>query len=755
MKRLVLSLCVCLVAGGSIFGQDYKYPFQNPDLSDDERIDNLISLMTVEEKIEQFGSAGIPRLGVASPGSIEAIHGTVMSGNPSYSAARNDLSTSFPQGYGLGETWDKASLLLVGQTMSEEARYYSNTGDRNRLVLWAPNADLARDPRWGRTEESLGEDPYLVGTLAAEMIKGIQGDDSKYWKTSSLMKHFLANSNEDDRYGSSSDFSKKLFYEYYSYGFYKGIQAGSRSLMLAYNAWNGVPCTCNPEIFDILHGWGMNGQLATDGGGYRYIVAAHHYYDDMVEAAAAIVKVGITKFLDPYHPYVDQAYEQGLITDEDLDKAIRGEIFVKLKLGLLDAPGVENPYSNIGKNGETEPWLTDEFKARSLDVARKSVVLLKNDNKTLPIDINSAKKIAVIGNRAESVIQDWYGAKPAYTVNALQGIKKIAEENGAEVQFAALDRSSKAEKIAEWADVAIVVVGNDPVTSPAYEMAPWGQSARLTEGREDVDRQSIDLDSEDLIKLIYRANPNTVVALVSSFPYAINWTVENVPAIVHMTQCSQDLGTALADVLFGNYNPAGRTTQTWVKDILDLPTMIDYDITKGRTYMYFQDEPLFPFGYGLSYTTFDYSNLSVEAGEEGGIVARVDVKNTGSVDGDEVVQLYIKFAGDDAAKRLKGFERVSIKAGETVTVEIPVSKLDISLWDENTEDWAVAAGKAEVQVGASSADIRVKKNVVLDENGFVKASACCSPAVWAIGAIVILALAALAIEKCSKKKKEA
>lgn len=746
-------LSLALICSGSLLAQEFQYPFQNPALSDDERIDNILSLMTIEEKIEQFGSAGIPRLGVASPGSVEAIHGVVMSGNPSYSGARNDYSTAFPQGYGLGETWDKASLFLVGQTMSDEARYYSNTRGRNSLVLWAPNADIARDPRWGRTEESLGEDAFLVGTLGAEMIKGLQGDNEKYWKTSSLMKHFLANSNEDGRYGSSSDFSDKLFYEYYSYGFYKGIQAGSRSLMLAYNAWNGVPCTCNPKIFDILHGWGMNGQLATDGGGYRYIVAAHHYYDDMDESAAAVVKVGITKFLDPYHPYVDNAYAKGLITEEDIDKAIRGEIFVKLKLGLLDAPGIENPYSNIGKDAETAPWLTDEYKARSLDVARKSVVLLKNDGNMLPLKLDGISKIAVIGNRAEDVIQDWYGAKPAYSVNALQGIKAAVESKGIEVKFAALNRTGSVEEAAKWADVVIAVVGNHPVTSPSWEMAPWGQSAKLSEGREDVDRQTLELDSEDLIKLAYRQNQNVVVALISSFPYSINWTVENIPAIVHMTQCSQDLGTALADVIFGKYNPAGRTNQTWVKGILDLPEMMDYDITNGRTYMYFKGEPLFPFGYGLSYTTFDYSNLSVEAGEDGGIVAKVDVKNTGSVDGDEVVQLYLKFEGDDAAQRLKGFERVNIPAGQTVTVTIPVSKLDISLWDESKEDWAVAAGKTEVRIGASSADIRVKQNIVLDENGFVKetAGSALFCILGCVALVVIIAAIVLAARKKSSK----
>jgi len=720
MKRLI-TLTLTILACIGMWAQTYQYPFHDTSLSDDERIDNVLSLLTLQEKTMLFSGMGIPRLGIAHPGSAEAIHGTVMSGNPSYSANRNDFSTAFPQGYGLGETWDKDVLKTVGETMAAEVRYYANHG-RNALVLWAPNADLARDPRWGRTEESLGEDPFLVGSLSAEMVKGLQGPDERYWSSASLMKHFLANSNEDNRYSTTSDFSEKLFHEYYSYGFHKGVEAGAKSLMLAYNAWNGVPCTCNEYVFNTLHDWGMNGQLATDAGGYRFIVSGHKYMDDMVEAAAACVKCGITRFLDPFQPYVDQALEKGLITEDDIDNAVRGNIYVMLKLGLLDAPGTVNPYSEIGKGEEEGPWLSDEFKARSLEAARKSVVLLKNDKATLPIDLDKVTKIAVIGNRAEDVIQDWYGAKPAYTVNALQGIRTAVEGREIEVKFLDVDHDGSAEKLAQWADVAIVVVGNHPVDSPSWTMAPWAQSTKLSEGREAIDRQSLELDSEDLIKVVHRGNPNTVVALISSFPYAINWTAANVPAIVHMTQCSQDLGTALADVLFGKYNPAGRTSQTWVKDILDLPNMLDYDITKGRTYMYFKGKPLYAFGHGLSYTTFKYSKLSVKAGEDGGLVAKVDVANTGKMDGDEVVQLYIKFPGDEAAMRLRGFERVNIPAGSSVSVELPVSKADLSLWDETAGEWAVAEGIAKVMVGAASDSIRLTQDVILNADGF-KASA--------------------------------
>lgn len=712
MKKLFALICSLLAAGG-LFAQNVQYPFQDTKLSDGDRIDNVISLMELQEKLLLFGGAGIPRLGIAAPGSVEAIHGAVMSGNPADSPKFENYSTAFPQGYGLGETWDKGALRTVGETMAAEVRYYSATSGRNSLVLWAPNADIARDPRWGRTEESLGEDAFLVGTLAGELVKGIQGPDERYWAACSLMKHFLANSNEDSRSSTSSDFSKKLFHEYYSYGFYKGVQAGASSLMLAYNAWNGVPCTCNPYIFETLYGWGMNGQLITDAGGYSGIVNAHKYIDDLVEAAAACVKCGISRFLDRFQPYVGQALEKGLICEADIDKAIRGNIYVMLRLGLLDAPGAENPYSKLYADSDQAPWLGDDFKNRALDVARKSVVLLKNDARTLPIDLGKVRKIAVIGDKAEAVIQDWYGAKPSYTVTALQGIRKAVEGKDIEVRYLDVDHDGSAERLAAWADVAIVVTGSHPVTSPDWGMSPWARRTKLSEGREAIDRQSLELDSEDLVKIVHRANPNTVVALISSFPYAINWTAENVPAIVHMTQCCQELGTALADVIFGKYNPAGRTSQTWVKSILDLPNMLDYDITHGRTYMYFKGEPLFAFGHGLSYTTFRYRNLSVKMEEDGGLTVNIDVTNTGGVDGEEVVQLYVKFNGDDAAMRLKGFERVAIPAGQTVTVTIPVSKADLSLWDGEHGCWKVAAGKAVIKVGAASDDIRLSRSVRL------------------------------------------
>lgn len=729
--RTLFVAVLSLYAATAMLAQTYEYPFQNPDLPDEERIDNLLSLMTLEEKIATFSGLGVPRLGVAHPGSSEAIHGLVRGGStdlenfvrvsqldkaraPQQPRSEFVHSTAFPQGYGLGETWDREILKMVGEVMAVEARYHSWKTGRNCLVLWAPNADLARDPRWGRTEEAFGEDPYLVAELAVEEIKGMQGNHPKYWQTATVMKHFLANSNEDGRVYTSSDFDEALFRDYYSYGFWKGVvDGGSRSLMTAYNKYNGIPCSTNDFIHEILvDEWGMDGQILNDGSALSLLVSAHKWAADKKEAVAMSVEAGITRILDRFADEMLAAVKEGLLSEEVVDRNTRFNLRTILRLGLMDNSD-ENPYKDMGFT-DVAPWETEEHKAKALLAAQKSVVLLKNEGGLLPLDKKQVKKIAVFGNRAEEVLKDWYGALPAYTVSALQGIQSAVEGTDVEVRFMKWDSDGEGQKLAQWADVAIVCVGNNPKTSPDWQwekiQAPWGEGNIAGDGREAVDRRSLELETEDLIKVVWQANPNTVVALISSFPYAIDWTQEHVPAIIHMTQSGQELGNALADVVFGDYNPAGRTTQTWVSDILELPNMLDYDIRNGRTYMYYKGKPLYPFGHGLSYTTFKYSGLKVKK-EDGGCKVSFDLTNTGARDGEEVVQLYVKFAGDDAAMRLRGFDRVPVKKGETVNVEIVVDETDMKLWDIDKHAFTFDKGEYEFMVGASSADIRLRKSM--------------------------------------------
>ena len=482
-------------------------------------------------------------------------------------------------------------------------------------------------------------------------------------------------------------------------------------------AYNGVPCIANDFLKEILiDEWGMKGTIVDDAGALRfmYMPEMHGYAADVNDAVKKALEAGLSRFIDSNFTQVKAAYDAGYLSDEVIDERTKANLRTMLRLGLMDA---ECPYDAQEFGSEEDiPWERQEFKDKARLVTQKSIVLLKNEGRLLPLDKSKVKKIAVFGNRAEKVLKDWYGALPAYRVSPLDGIKAAVDSTQTEVRFQRWDSDGSAQELAKWADVCIVVVGNHPATSPDWDeqtvQAPWAYGTVAGDGRESLDRRSLQLETEDLIKVVWQANHNTVVTLISSFPFAINWTAENVPAIVHMTQCSQELGNALADVLFGDYNPAGRLTQTWVKDILDLPNMLDYDIRNGRTYMYAKTKPLFPFGFGLSYTTFKYSHLKVRK-VDGDYVVTFDLKNTGSRDGEEVVQLYAKFKDDDASKRLRGFERVAVKAGETVPVEIVVLADDLKLWDSDKHAFAFRNGRAKILIGASSEDIRLKKNVKL------------------------------------------
>lgn len=693
--------------------------FNDPAINEEQRLDDLIARMTLDEKVDALGNnTQVPRLGIQASGSVEGLHGIVL-GGPTYGDRANTPTTGFPQAYGLGETWDTDLLHRVATYISTENRYlFQNAKYRKSgLIMWTPNVDLGRDPRWGRTEECYGEDAFLTSRLAVAFIKGIQGDHPKYWRNASLMKHFLSNSNEYGRTFSSSNYSDKLFREYYAYPFYKGVtEGGSQALMTAYNAYNGTPCIMHPVLRNIvMKEWGLNGTLLTDGGAFRLLLSDHKRFDnDRAAAAAACIKAGITKFLDEYKDAVYEALHRKLISVEDIEKAIRGNLRISLKLGLLDH-AEDNPYAAIGVTDTVAPWSKPETKALVREATLKSVVLLKNQDHLLPLDRHKIKKIAVIGQRATEVLQDWYAGKPFYTVNVLDAIREEAGSD-IEVRYVKTNRMDSARTVAAWADVAIVCVGNHPTCDAGWEQAPV-----ISEGKEAVDRQSLQLDQEDLLLQVAQTNPNTIGVLISSFPYAINRANQTVPALLHLTQCSQELGHAVSDVIFGHYNPAGRLTQTWVKNITDLPHMMDYDITHGRTYMYFKEKPLYPFGYGLSYTRFNYSGTTLnDRVIERGDTLRVcfNLKNSGDMDGDEVVQLYVsarKHTDKDPIKQLKAFQRISLRKGETKKVELTVPYTELQVWDEKQNRFILPDKEMTLEIGASSSDIRLQTTFRTEE----------------------------------------
>jgi len=715
---LAFCLLVFTTFGVSYVYAQYQYPFQNPDLPIEERIDNIISLMTLEEKIACLDTRpNVPRLGITGTGHVEGLHGLALGGPGNWGRPTPIPTTQFPQAIGMGETWDTDVVQQAGVIEGYEVRYtVQSKYKRGGLVVRAPNADIGRDPRWGRTEECYGEDPFFNGTMAVAFIKGLQGDDPKYWQAASLMKHFLANSNENGRGGSSSDFDERLFREYYSVAFRMGsVEGGAKCYMAAYNAWNKIPCTVNPFINDVtINQWGVDGIICTDGGALRNLVTQHKYYPDLEQASAGCVKAGINQFLDRYREPLTEAVKKNLLTEADIDKVIKGTFRVLIRLGLLDPPE-KVPYAEIGVKNAREPWTTDKHKAAARLVAQKSIVLLKNTDNFLPLNKDALKSIAVIGPRADEVFLDWYSGTPPYTVTPLDGIIKKALP-GRMLIYAANNDNDAAVNAARNADVAIVCVGNHPTGD-----APWAKVTLPSYGKEAVDRESITLEEEELVKQVYQANPKTIVVLICSFPYAINWTEENVPAIVHMTHNSQEEGNALADVLFGDYNPAGRLVQTWPKSLDQLPPIMDYNIRNGRTYMYFKGQPLYPFGYGLSYTTFEYSNLKTSAdslGAKDSITVNVDVKNTGDRAGEEVVQMYVKYlnpSADRPIQQLAGFKRIPLQPGETKTVSIPLKGEQLSYWDPDKKLFAVENSKVQILIGSSSADIKLDTTVNVDQ----------------------------------------
>jgi len=480
MKITTFRLCFLLSLLQLSLSAQTAYPFQNTALSDDMRINNLLSLMTIDEKVNALSTnLGVPRLGIRNTGHSEGLHGMALGGPGNWGDFSNRINpktyptTTFPQAYGLGETWDTELIQKVADIEATEIRFYTQNPNLQKggMVMRAPNADLARDPRWGRTEESYGEDAFLGSRLTVAFVKGLQGNNPKYWKSASLMKHFMANSNEDGRDSTSSNFDERLFREYYSFPFYKGItEGGSRAFMASYNAWNGIPMTINPILKNITRDeWGNNGIICTDGGALKLLFNAHKAFPTLTECAVAVVKASVGQFLDTFKPSIYEALQKGLLTEKDIDDAIRGNFYVALRLGLLDADQSKVPYANIGVTDTVSPWNKPETQAFVREVTAKSVVLLKNTSNLLPLDKKKIKSIAVIGPRANEVLLDWYSGTPPYAVSILQGIRN-AVGNNVKVFFEASNGMDKATIAARKADVAIVCVGNHPYGTDARWM---------------------------------------------------------------------------------------------------------------------------------------------------------------------------------------------------------------------------------------------------------------------------------------------
>ena len=721
MKRVVIrAVALATVLFGSAAALAQTEPFRNPGLAVDQRIADLVSRMTVDEKIDALGlMSGVPRLGVPSFGFSEGIHGVVQRGAPQFGRAAI-TTTQFPQPPGLGASWDPDLVRKAGWVEGHEARWITQTRHYNRqlLMLWGPQADLARDPRWGRSEEVYGEDPFFNGTLATAFAKGLEGDDPKYWQVAPLLKHFLANSNENGRSNSSSNFDERLFYEYYSVPFRMAFQdAGAKGVMASYNAWNGTPMAINPVLRKLVIGkWGVD-VVSSDGSAVTNLVKWYHRFPTQKEAVVAVLKAGINQYLDIYKDQLREALKDGSVTQANLDEALRRKFRITAKLGLLDPPEVV-PYSKV--HDGTPPWESEKDQAISRKMALESLVLLKNAGNSLPLDKSTLKSIAVIGPLADSVHRDWYGGIPPHAVTPLQGIK-AAVGPGTAVNYAADNTNDAAVRAAKASDVAVVVVGNDPTCGPnmAHDWNDNGTNpcADPGDGREGRDRVTLTLAQEQLVKQVMAANPRTVMVLVSSFPFTINWSQAHVPAILQMAHSSQDEGWAIAQALLGDYDPGGHTVVTWPASMDQLPPMMDYDIRHGRTYMYFKGQPLYPFGFGLSYTTFRIARLRTSAPvlrPGGKVTISVDVTNTGKRAGDAVPQLYVHHLHSKVkwpALKLAGFHRVHLAPGETRTVTMALNSEQLAYWDAKNGRFVVEREPVRLMVGDSSANLPLNATV--------------------------------------------
>jgi beta-glucosidase len=855
---LILS-CFAVVAfmPGSVSSK--KPIFLNTSYSFEERAADLVSRMTLEEKQSQLGNTmpAIPRLGINSYNVWgEALHGVVGMFNPNAGAA-----TSFPGSTSLGSSWDPQLMERETSVISEEARAFNSTVISN-LTYWSPVVEPVRDPRWGRTGESFGEDPFLISQIGGGFIRGMMGNDPKYIKAVPCGKHYFANNSEFNRHTGSSDMDARDMREFYLSQYRKLIEKDKLpAIMACYNSVNGVPMSASKYMIDTIarKTYGLNGYVTGDCGAVEDIYSGHFYVKTAPEAAALGLKTGVdTDCGSVYQTSAKDAISKGLITEADIDRALVNIFTVRMRIGEYD-PKSMVPYAGIQPEAVNTPGNV----ALAVEVATKTPVLLKNsivaktNSKALPIKADAVKKIAVIGPLVNNVELGPYSGRPVEKnmVSLLAGVKNYIAQNGlsAEVvtsiggntsrrsdffnvinfetvktdnsvkQYDATKFDASANGIVisarngntpnirglkdgDWTSynnvdltnadsirfnlmvnsieggiiearlgsatgnlLASVKVpgtrpmrfgggfgrtkpisakigkpgatGNQTVTlvyHPA-EMAAIDKETLAMAASADVvilfvgtddrtageesDRFTLLLPGNqyELIKAVAGVNPNTIVVMQTLGMVEVDQFKDNpnVAGIIWSGFNGQAQGTAIASILFGDVNPGGKLNATWYKSLNDLPPFTDYNLRgskdrNGRTYWYFKKDVSFEFGFGLSYTTFEYSNFRISKNAitpNDKVTVSVDVKNTGNVDGDEVVQVYLKTPDSPASlerpiKRLKGFQRVTIAAGQAKTVAINIDCSDLWFWDSAKGKITFDLGKYVFEIGASSKDIK-------------------------------------------------
>jgi beta-glucosidase len=714
LKATLLITLMGVTAGNTLMAQTADKPlYLDYTKPVDARVKDLISRMTLEEKAQYLNHVGpeIPRFGIKSDRWNQALHGVVWT-RP---------TTMFPVSIAMAATWDTKLVYKEATAISDEARAIYNgwhqdpdfKGEKKGLIYRTPVINISRNPYWGRINECFGEDPFLTGRIGVAHVTGLQGNDPKYLKLVSTLKHYAVNNVETNRTSRSATVSERMLHEFWLPHFKDCIvEGGAQSVMASYNAINGVPNNINHMMLtDILKNrWGFKGFVVSDLGGVNTMVNGHEKGKmSYEEAVAQSINAGCDFSDKEFMQYIPVAVNKGLLTEAKLNESLARVMRDRFLLGEFD-PQEMVPYSKI----PVSVIGNADHVALSLKAAQESMVLLTNKNHILPLNKDKIKTIAVIGPHANLFTAGGYSGRPIDAIKPMQGIKnrmatgtEIIYAAGAEItpprrNQPAFDKAAelaKAVDAAKKADVAILYIG----TTLDIE----------AEGR---DRTSLELpgNQEELVKAVLAVNPRTIVVLMNAGPLTIPYVKENAPAILEAWWPGEQGGNAIADVLFGNVNPGGKMPLTVYASAEQVPSQDEYDVTKGFTYMYINGKPLFPFGHGLSYTTFSYSNLKLSAKQinaDGLLMVTVDVKNTGKVAGDEVVQLYIHDVSPSLKRpteELRGFDRVSLQPGETkkVTLKLPGSKL--AFYDEKIHDFRVEPEMIDVLVGSSSADIRLK-----------------------------------------------
>ncbi len=692
-------------------------PFRDSQLPDEIRISDLLSRLTLEEKISLLGynSQGIPRLGMAPYNWWnEALHGVARAGN----------ATVYPQAIALAATFNDELVLKVSDAISTEARAkYNLAVSEGRhlqymgLTFWSPNINLFRDPRWGRGQETYGEDPFLTSKMGMAFVRGLQGNDPKYLKTSAAAKHLAVHSGpEAERHTFNAVVDEKDLRETYLYAFEKLVEGGVESIMCAYNRVNGEPCCTGKTLLeDILRDeWGFQGHVVTDCWALEDIYARHKVMSSATEVAAAAVKAGINlDCSNLLQGELKKAIDQKMLTETDINQALTPNLRTQFRLGMYDGPAL-NPYSKLGVESVHNPSSI----ALARQTAGESMVLLKNKNNLLPLDKTKYSSMVVAGSNAgslDAMLGNYHGIS-GNIVTYAEGISEAAGP-GISVQYdLGSDYTDTLHFGGVWAsetsDLTMVVIGLTPVLE--------GEEGDAFLAANGGDKANLDLPLPHvayLKKLREKHNKPIITVITSGSAVDVSSIEPYSDAIILAWYSGEQGGNALADIIFGGISPSGKLPITFYKSLEDLPPYESY-ATAGRTYRYFDGDVQYPFAYGLSYGVFDYSWLikpEKNYKKADTIDVTIKIRNSGRSDAQEVVQAYIQYPGIDRMplKELRAFKKVMVKKNEEtiVTLGIPINEL--RKWDLKTSQWKVYPGTYSVVLGSDSSDEKLKADFLI------------------------------------------